>query len=486
MNAGIDFGTTNCSIGLLEDNQPNLQPLEGDNILLPSALYITKELISIDKIDAIELKRRIIGARSQQSAEIAKAKSQGRTIRVFNDDQLESRERAIMRREGAAHSQDKYEGQTITDSLNAGTDVFYGEEAIRNHIQFPQDGFFIKSPKTFLGAEITNSQVNLFGEIVSKILLYIKNKTEIQQTGDIENIVLGRPVNFHGTRGREGNKQALDILEKSSRAVGFKNIEFLMEPIAASLDYERSLLKNQVVLVIDIGGGTTDCSMVELGPSYKGNMDRQSSILGFAGERIGGMDLDKSLATRTIMPSFGRNSLQDTGLPIPYSIFDKALSINDVNSQRQFLSDVSRREIELYKTRAIDEYKINRLLTLQQGQFSYRLNRSAELAKIYLSDQDSIKLPLYYIEPDFFIPITRGDLKMSIGRQLDVFISLMKEVENQAGKKPDVIYVTGGTAKSPVVVECIRTYFGDIEIVVGDLFGSVTSGLTTWADTIYR
>jgi len=258
-----------------------------------------------------------------------------------------------------------------------------------------------------------------------------------------------------------------------------------MEPMAAALDFERSLTDDKLVLVLDAGGGTTDCSMVKLGPSYINNRDRTDSILGHSGDRIGGTDLDIKLALKNIMPHFGKDSLLKSGLPIPVTLFWDAVTINDVNIQAQFLSAQTRREIASYLAQAVDKDKFKRLQILQQDRLILQLNRSAELAKISLSDDDSVTLPLEYIEDDFVIAVSRDDLRESIERELNVFVSLMKEVEVQAGKQPDLIYVTGGTAKSPIIEDWIRSHYGEIDIVVGDAFGSVASGLTTWAHRIY-
>jgi hypothetical chaperone protein len=258
-----------------------------------------------------------------------------------------------------------------------------------------------------------------------------------------------------------------------------------MEPIAAALDYERGIRNDLIVLVLDAGGGTTDCSMIKLGPSYVQLRERNSSVLSYAGDRIGGTDLDIKLALRKIMPYFGKGSLLSDGLPIPNTLFWNAVAVNDVNAQEQFLSDSTRREIALYLAQALDKRKVQRLQRLQIGRLMLRLNRSAELAKIHLSDRDPIKLPLRYIEPEFVISVSRHDLRESIDRELDVFLSLMKEVERQAGTRPNVIYVTGGTARSPVVNEWIRANYSNTEIVMGDAFGSVAAGLTTWAHRIY-
>jgi len=110
--------------------------------------------------------------------------------------------------------------------------------------------------------------------------------------------------------------------------------------------FVKRLLNCYLALVLDAGGGTTDCSMVKVGPSYKGKSVRDESILGYAGTRIGGTDMDIKLAMRKIMPYFGKDSLRNSGLPIPSSVFWNAVSINDVNAQTNFFSEGIGREIE--------------------------------------------------------------------------------------------------------------------------------------------
>lgn len=486
MYAGVDFGTSSCSVGIWKNEGPVLLSLEGESDRLPSALYTTRPNVHIEEIDEFELRKRVADAKRRQTAESEKAKRENRVVKELSDTELENIERGLMRREAVERAKDRYERQTISEVLCADTEVVFGEDAILRHIQDPQSGYFIKSPKSFLGADIKRYHIELFSEVVTKILAFIKYKAETNTQEEIEHIVLGRPVNFHGTRGEEGNVQATGILERAAIATGFNNIEFLMEPIAAALDYERSISSDLVALVLDAGGGTTDCSMVKLGPSYVMSRERSGSVLGYAGDRIGGTDLDIKLALRKIMPYFGKDTLCNSGLPIPNTLFWNAIAINDVNAQATFVSESTRREISLYLDQAQDTRKVQRLHTLHADRLTVRLNRSAELAKIHLSDRDPVNLPLRYIEPEFVIPISRYDLRESIDYELDVFLSLMKEVEKQASVAPDIVYVTGGTAKSPIVEEWIRSSYRDVEIVVGNAFGSVASGLTTWAHRIYQ
>jgi len=486
MYAGLDFGTSNCLIGIWENNNPRLLPLEDQNIRLPSALYSSQQNITTKQIDQNALHARTAAAKKQQDARLKAAKIENKPIKALSDAELENRERGMMRREIEQRLKNHKHATSENTALFSDNEFAFGEAAILNHIDDPQHGYYVKSPKSFLGADISNQHIELFSEIITRMLAHIKDNAERSTQAEIENIVLGRPVNFHGTRGEVGNTQALNIIERAAIAAGFKDIEFQMEPMAAALDFERSLTRDKLVLVLDAGGGTTDCSMVKLGPSFIHLNDRTDSILGHSGDRIGGTDLDIKLAFKSFMPHFGKDVLLKNGLPMPATLFWDAVTVNDVNIQSQFLSPRTHREIASYLSQTKDNEKLERFLKLQQERLILSLNRSSELAKINLSEQEQVEIPLDYIEEELVAPVSRDDLRDAIKRELQVFVSLMKEVETQAGKKPDLIYVTGGTAKSPVIEDWIRSHYDDIEIVVGDAFGSVVSGLTTWAHRIYR
>ena len=205
MSAGIDFGTSTCSIGVWRDDRPFLLKLEGDSTRLLSALHSSRPTIGVGAIDDEELKKRIADLKRKGRAEKAAGKSGSRG--KLTDDQLESRARGLWR--------------------------LQTERAIASR-RAPGDG----APALYADDEI-------------------------------DAICLGRPVNFHGQRGEVANRQAVAIMETAAVAAGFKYVEFMFEPIAAALDYERSIERDVVALVLDAGGGTTDCSMVRIGPSFR-------------------------------------------------------------------------------------------------------------------------------------------------------------------------------------------------------------------------
>ncbi|MAM88571.1 MAG: molecular chaperone [unclassified Hahellaceae] len=483
MYAGIDFGTSNCSIGKWENDAPQLVPLENGSTRLPSAIYTSRTHVAVGRIDEDELALRVSRATAlnrQQSREAG-------SVRELTAAEIENIERGLMRRELEERAQRKSESETIRSALYADSEIFFGEAAIERHAEDPLSGYFMKSPKSFLGADLETPQLELFSEIVTRMLSHIKTTAEGEGEADdqITSIVLGRPVNFHGNKA-DGNAQALNLMERAAISAGFEQIEFLMEPVAASLDYERQLQQDTIVLVLDIGGGTTDCSMVEIGPTFRGRSDRLSSVLGYAGNRVGGIDLDIKLAFERLMPLFGRGTSQRSGLPLPNSLFWKPIAVNDVNLQAEFASRQEAASLHSFLRAAVDKQKFSRLITLQGERLSHRLSRSAEMAKIALTDQARVDVSLDYVEMDLGIDISRDQLRDAIEKELKLFISLMKEAEAQAGVRPDVVYVTGGSARSPVVESWIRTHYPGVDIVVGDAFGSVTSGLTTWAHQIFR
>lgn len=474
MFAGLDFGTSNCSIAVIENNAPVLIPLEDGKYRLPSSLFIEHSQSA-----ALNLTTDMI------TKQITELKEDNGNLSSLNHEQLVNMARKQLRKEHRLSTANDQPAQSIVQALAANGDVIFGEEAEQTHVAAPESGFYIKSPKSFLGADINSTQKAVFTTIVEKMLAFIKQEAEYIKQQELSQIMIGRPVNFHGLLGKDGNKQALSIINSAAVKVGFKDVQFLMEPVAAAYDYERQLSDDKIVLILDLGGGTTDCSMIKVGPSYVNLIDRQACILSHTGKRIGGIDLDNKLALMALMPEFGKNTVLTNGLPVPNHLFKQAVSVNDVAAQQAFNSRLTGKDIEEY-CRISPTPKLNRLKSLRDGKYGLRVSRSAEKAKILLSDQQEIQLPLHYIEQGLEIPVTRTQLSDAIADELRKFEGLMTDAINQAGTSPDVLYVTGGTAMSPVVQQWINSLYPNLEIVIGDHFGSVTSGLTTHARRIFN
>nr|WP_297347555.1 molecular chaperone [uncultured Glaciecola sp.] len=478
MYAGLDFGTSNCSIGIMKNKQPELVPLENGKNRLPSALFIQNEIMAPAKLSSMDIAARI------ETLKLDRAQA-SHAYKTLSDDAIVSVARYQLKKEHRQKSVISKTAESMLEALRGDGDIIFGEEAERRHIALPDSGFYIKSPKSFLGADINATQRSVFTTIVEKMLAFIKQEVENIKQVTLDQIVIGRPVNFHGLLGQDGNQQALTIINHAATNVGFKQVEFLMEPVAAAYDYERLLSEDKLVLVLDLGGGTTDCSMIKVGPSYRYLQDRESCILSHTGKRIGGIDLDNKLALMSLMPHFGKNAMLSNGLPVPNNLFRQAVSVNDVAAQKDFNLPRTGKELIEY-CRITQDVNLRRLKTLRDKKLGLRVSRSAELAKILLSDKTSLDLSLDYIEHNLNIQIHRTEFNDAIADELNKFEHLMKEAITQAGAKPDVLYVTGGTAMSPVIQEWINSIFPHLEIVIGDHFGSVTSGLVTQAERLFK
>jgi hypothetical chaperone protein len=365
--------------------------------------------------------------------------------------------------------------------------LFIGREAISEYVQFPEEGYFVKSPKSFFGATgLKQGQINFFEDIATAMILKIKQRAELSLKQSLTHTVIGRPVNFQAVGGEESNQQAIGILERAAKRAGFKDVAFLYEPLAAGIDYESNLTQNQKVLVVDIGGGTSDCSFVQMGPDFRGNNERDHDFLAHSGKRIGGNDLDIALSYHGLMPLLGLGSAFKSGLPLPNQPFWQACKINDVNLQSQFYAQAHTREL-ITALRDVNEPALfQRLINLQQNKQGHQLVQQGEAAKIALSSQQSFNCNLDFLAKDLVKTLSLSDLGLAVEDSISQIVTLAKEAIKEAGVVPDVIYLTGGSAQSPLIKAALKQHLGDIKMVNGDHFGSVTAGLAKWANMLYK
>lgn len=436
--AGFDYGTSHCAIALIraagavasEAAVPaiNMVPLEEDRPLIASTLYAPKADFELDLGDDAVLDM---------------------TAQSFRD-------------------------------------LSFGQAALDAYLSNPTEGYFVKSPKSFLGAPGLSELVKeRFISIVAAMMGNVKIKADQAAGSAVDKVVIGRPVNFQGAEGQAENQQALSMLVAAAREAGFEETAFLFEPMAAAFDFERSLNQEQRVLVVDIGGGTTDCSFVLVGPQRMASRNRDADVLGHSGERLGGNDYDQMLALKALMPAFGMGDKLQNGLPIANNYFVDAVSTNDVNAQQRFYARSTGERFEEIWRDAVHPERFVRLLRLREGRGTYQLLRSAELAKIGLSDAEIVAADLGFVDPGLALNCSRADLAESIERLLEHLSGLIAETRSQGGSAPDAIYLTGGMARSQVVREHLNSVCGDVPLIDSDHFTSVTQGLALWAARVF-
>ena len=204
--------------------------------------------------------------------------------------------------------------------------LFFGRAAIAEYVS-GADGRLMRSLKSVLGTALFADTTRVksrrlgFGDIIGTYVGELKRRAETALKTELTSVVMGRPVHFVDDD-PVADQEAQGQLEAAVRAQGFEEIAFQFEPIAAALDYERQVSGERIALIVDLGGGTSDFSLVRVSPERRGRADRSDDILATAGVHIGGTDFDRLLAMSRVMPELGLGSRTRDGkrhLPVaPY------------------------------------------------------------------------------------------------------------------------------------------------------------------------
>lgn len=345
------------------------------------------------------------------------------------------------------------------------------------------EGRLLRSLKSILGSTLIteSTQIGLkkmdFRDIIGLFLNHLKQRAETHLGAELEDVVMGRPVRFVDNDDA-ADQRAENELRAISMAQGFKNIIFEFEPLAAARDYESTIGKEELVLVFDIGGGTSDFSVVRLSPTARSKNDRVQDILANEGVHIGGTNFDQKLSMQSVMHDLGYQTKLNDGLDTPNTPYVELSTWHLINS---LYTQKSLSNIRGMLPHAEEPALIRRFLHVLETQRGHELVGEVEGAKIALSEKDSILLDLAHIEKSWMRKITGKDLKKAIDRDVDrIAITAQKTVEQQAGLKTtdiDAIFMTGGSTGLPGFESRISAMFPDAKIHYGDRFSSVAKGL---------
>ncbi|MBO0906434.1 Hsp70 family protein [Jiella sonneratiae] len=415
--AGLDFGTTNSTLGLAGRGNagPRLLALEGAALTIPSALFFSFE-----------------------------------------------------------------------DGLTR-----FGRAAVFEYVD-GAEGRFMRALKSVLGSSLMEETTRIgrerlgFVELIARFVAHLREKLEAEAEraaaageGEIalDRVVLGRPVHFVD-EDDAADRAAEGQLERAARSVGFSEIAFQFEPVAAALYYESTIASEEVALVVDIGGGTSDFSVVRMSPERAKADDRRADILSFAGVHVGGTDFDRQLSIAGVMPHFGLGSETADGkrrLPVWY--FNDMATWHRINTL--YTPEIAR-DIRALEREAAEPEKLARFAHLLRHRSGHRLAGAVEAAKVALSDAEAARVVLNEPGLDFaadvdragFVAATR-DLVGRIGLAID---GALDDAGVGAGAIETVI-LTGGGAQVPAVRSAAVSRFPHARIAQSDAFGSVGLGL---------
>ena len=361
--------------------------------------------------------------------------------------------------------------------------VRIGRKAVEAYVE-GVPGRLLRSLKSVLGTSLIDETTRLgrervsFRDVIAYYIGAVKRRAE-QATGrELRRVVHGRPVHFVDNA-PDADRRAEETLRTIAKGAGFEDVTFQFEPIAAALDYERQIAAEEVALIADIGGGTSDFSIVRLGPERHGKADRAADILANDGVRIGGTDFDRQLSLGAVMPLFGFGSaMKRAGLDVPSSYFHDLATWSSINRmyEPRVLADIRQVRQEAAKPELLD-----RLIRVIHEQRGHTLAMEVEDAKIALSEKARSDIPLAWVAPELSAAISQGDL-VSHTKQLATRVSArIKNCLAQAGLNADAIdavFLTGGSVKLAHVRQAITKAVPAARIVEGDIFGAVGKGLT--------
>ena len=410
---GIDFGTSNSTVGWLRPGGETLIPLEDGKITLPSVVFFNLE------------ERRPV----------------------------------------------------------------YGRQALHEYLE-GYEGRLMRSLKSLLGSKLLKSETAVMGsalpfkDLLGFFIGELKKRAEAVAERPFEAVVLGRPV-FFVDDDPLADQEAENTLIAVAQKLGFKDVSFQYEPIAAAFDYESSIEREELVLIVDIGGGTSDFSLVRLAPERRQLAERQDDILATGGVHIGGTDFDKQLSLAGVMPLFGYGSRMKSDALMPTSFHLNLATWHTINI---VYSAASQRALQNMRYDIVDPTGIDRLLRLTEQRAGHWLAMQVEEAKITLTEQPEYRIDLARIESGLSAMLDRPLFDQAIDGLLVRIREGVDELLQRAGidhAAVDTIFFTGGSSSVPALRQSVAALLPNARATEGNSFGSIGSGLAIEAARRY-
>ncbi len=358
----------------------------------------------------------------------------------------------------------------------------YGRTAVDLFLN-RQQGRFMRSLKRVLGTSlmkqgtVVNGVSMNFSAIITSFLQHIKDKADFVAGQEIENVIMGRPVHFVDND-PEADIRAQAELRVIAQRIGFKHIDFQFEPIAAAFAHEVRLSGEKLAIVVDLGGGTSDFTVIKLSNKYIHKPDRTSDILANTGVRVGGNDFDKELSLSAIMPELGyRSTYGDKNLEVPIKQFQDLAEWSKVNFLYTTKLIAQTRQI-LHQSH--DKKRYSRLLNVLEQETGHTLLSAAEETKIALTDHQQHKAHFDFIEKDFSITIERDLFEKAIHGEVEKIAASARQCLHDAGvRKEDInlVILTGGSTEVQSVQTEFRRLFPNAAIADENKLSSVGLGL---------
>lgn len=381
---------------------------------------------------------------------------------------------------------------TATFYLGEGPDLqnlprLVGRAAVAAYVE-GTEGRLMRSMKSVLGSALMAQHTDIgagrsvsFADVIASYLRHLKRSAEAHAGHALTAVVMGRPV-FFVDDDPVRDAQAQASLEEAARAAGFEEVQFQFEPLAAAFDYESRIDTDQRVLVADIGGGTSDFSIVQVGPGRRDRVDRRGDVLGHHGLHIAGTDFDRRIELGAILSEFGFGAMGPSigGQPareVPSRVYHDLATWHLINSvyrpQRV-------QELRAMKINYADLRHHTRLMKVVTDHLGHDLLGRAEMAKIASAAGDEARIDLRLVERGLSATLTPAQAQQALNDDIERIAGAARETVRLAGLQPDQIdalYFTGGSTGLHLLTDRLAAAFPQARALQGERLASVASGL---------
>jgi hypothetical chaperone protein len=381
--------------------------------------------------------------------------------------------------------------QQVKQAGRTRTHTWTGPSAIEHYLAAENKGRLIQSLKSYLsdrsltGTAVFGRHVTL-EDLISRMLTDLRAQAERQFRAPVNYAMVGRPVRFVGAETEEDETFALGRLREAFTAAGFERVEFEMEPVAAAYAYESTLDHDELILIGDFGGGTSDFSLLHVGPGVRKRGRTARDLLGNSGVGLAGDAFDARIVRKLVSPALGSESFArslDKVLPaVPAWIY--------ANLERwhylSFLRTANVVEIlRSARLRALEPEKIEALITLIDEDLGYHLHQAVQRVKFELSHAETAQFRFHDGSMDINIAVTREAFEGWIAdelRTIEECVDSLLQTSGVSRREVDRVFLTGGTSLVPAVRRIFVDRFGEDHIRTGDEFISVARGLALRAE----
>jgi hypothetical chaperone protein len=359
-------------------------------------------------------------------------------------------------------------------------EVEAGPWAIEAYVEDPLETRFIQSFKSYAASPLFQETRILgrrftFEDLLSTFLLRLRAHAQGQLSSLPATAIVGRPVEFAGAS--PDAALAMSRYQIAFERLGFADVRYALEPLAAAFFFARRITGEATVLVGDFGGGTSDFSIVRLRRSGTGV---RAEAVANAGVGVAGDAFDYRLIDNLVSPELGRGSSYrafDHVLPIPnryFTAFARWEQLALLRASRDM------RDIRRLRRDAVEPEKIAALVEVLDDNHGYRLYQAVSAVKEDLSANEHARFRFEAGSVVIDKPVARAEFEAWIAAELGAISGALDRVLQRANLRPgdiDRVFLTGGSSFVPAVRRLFAERFGAARLEGGAELVSIASGL---------